>query len=253
MWSGRTAYGRNGRAFADGDVAVTWLAGVDGCRAGWIIGLVRPAGDEVTIRVVPHFAAVLAAPEAPAIIAVDMPIGLPDRIGAGGRGPEVLVRRMLPGRASSVFSVPSRAAIYENDYAGACRIALATSDPPRALSRQLFNIMPRIREVDIALRADPAAQARVFESHPELAFCRMNGGLPPPPKKTPDGAAARRALLAAVGLVAPDQAPRGAAVDDMLDALACATVARRLYDGTASSHPDRPGRDTHGLPIAIWT
>ncbi|MFX8106486.1 DUF429 domain-containing protein, partial [Acinetobacter baumannii] len=89
--------------------------------------------------------------EAPGIVAVDMPIGLPERVGPGGRGPEPLVRRLLPGRSSSVFSVPSRAAVEADDYAEACRIARATSDPPRALSRQLFNIMPRIREVDAAL------------------------------------------------------------------------------------------------------
>ncbi len=234
-------------------MAVTWLAGVDGCRAGWIVALVHPGGEGAVIRVVPDFAAVLALPEAPAIIAVDMPIGLPDRVGPGGRGPEALARRKLPGRASSVFSVPSRAAVYQDDYAGACRVALATSDPPRALSRQLFNIMPRIREVDVALRADAAARARVFESHPELAFCRMNGGQPPPSKKTPEGAAARRALLAAAGLGAPAKAPRGAAIDDMLDALACATVARRLHGGQALSHPDSPAYDAHGLPVAIWT
>lgn len=232
-------------------MAVGRLAGVDGCRAGWVVALVAPDGPEAMIRVVPHFADVLAV--AAGIVAVDMPIGLPERAGPGGRGPERLVRRKLPGRAASVFSVPSRAAVYADDYGQACRIALATSDPPRALSRQLFNIMPRIREVDAALRADPSAAARVFESHPELAFCRMNGGLPPPPKKTSAGVAARRALLAAAGLPAEGSPPRGAGVDDMLDALACATVARRLYHGAALPHPDRPPRDAHGLPIAIWT
>jgi predicted RNase H-like nuclease len=230
---------------------VTWLAGVDGCRAGWVMALVRPEGPEAVIRVVPRFTDVLA--EAAAIIAVDMPIGLPERAGPGGRGPEQLVRPKLPGRSSSVFSVPSRAAIYADDYAAACRIALATSDPPRALSRQLFNIMPKIREVDAALRADPPGAARVFESHPELAFCRLNAGRPAPPKKTADGIALRRALLAAAGLAADGPAPRGAGIDDMLDALACATVARRLYHGEALSYPAQPPSDAHGLPIAIWT
>lgn len=235
-----------------GDLAeTTWLAGVDGCRAGWVVALVRPDGPEAVIRVVPHFAEVLAS--TPGIVAVDMPIGLPERAGPGGRGPEQLVRRRLPGRSSSVFSVPSRAAVHAADYHEACRIALMTSDPPRALSRQLFNIAPKIREVDAALRADPAAVARVFESHPELAFCRLNGGRPPPPKKTPEGIAARRTLLATTGLDAGGPPPRGAAIDDMLDALACATVARRLYHGVALSHPERPLRDAHGLPIAIWS
>ncbi len=230
---------------------MTWLAGVDGCRAGWVMALVRPKGPEAVIGVVPRFADVLA--EAAAIVAVDMPIGLPERAGPGGRGPERLVRAKLPGRSSSVFSVPSRAAIYADDYAAACRIALATSDPPRALSRQLFNIAPKIREVDVALRADPAAAARVFECHPELAFCRLNGGRPASPKKTPEGVARRRALLAGAGLDPAGPVPRGAGIDDVLDALACATVARRLYHGEALSHPDRPPCDAHGLPIAIWT
>ncbi len=231
-------------------MAVTWLAGVDGCRAGWVMALVRPEGSDAVLRVVPRFADVLA--EAAAIVAVDMPIGLPEHAGPGGRGPEQLVRRKLPGRSSSVFSVPSRAAVEADDYAEACRIARATSDPPRALSRQLFNIMPRIREVDATLRADPAAAARVFESHPELTFCRLNGGLPPPKKKTAAGALARRSLLGLAGLAVDGPVPRGAAVDDVLDALACAIAARRLYRGEAVSYPGQPRRDAHGLPIAIW-
>ena len=51
----------------------TWLAGVDGCAGGWLAAFVRPTGGGVRLRVVPRFAEVLAAPEAPAIIAVDMP------------------------------------------------------------------------------------------------------------------------------------------------------------------------------------
>ena len=72
-----------------------WLAGVDGCRTGWVAAFVRPAGEEARVRIVPRFADVLAAPEAPAIVAVDMPIGLPDRIGPDGRGPERAIRPLL--------------------------------------------------------------------------------------------------------------------------------------------------------------
>ena len=152
-----------------------WLAGVDGCAGGWIVAFVRPDGGEARLRIVPRFADVLAAPERPAIVAVDMPIGLPERVGTGGRAAENAVRPLLGARQSSVFSVPSRAAIYAADYREACRIALATSEPPRKVSKQLFNIAPKIREVDEALRADADAPARVFEVHPELAFWRLNG------------------------------------------------------------------------------
>jgi predicted RNase H-like nuclease len=238
-----------------------WLAGVDGCRAGWIAAFVRPAGGEVRLRLVPRFADVLAGPERPSVIAVDMPIGLPERTGLGGRAAENAVRPLLGARQSSVFSVPSRAAVCAATYADACAVALATSDPPRKVSKQLFNIAPRIREVDECLRADPGAARRTFEVHPEVAFWRLNGGQAlTEPKKVKSrpyepGLALRRRLLIAIGL-SPDTVnaapPKGAGPDDLLDALACAAVARRLLRGEATAFPDPPPRDAFGLAMAIW-
>ena len=46
--------------------------------------------------------------------------------------------------------------------------------------------------------------------------------------------------------------PRGAAADDLLDALACAAIARRLHAGLAQPFPDPPPRDAFGLAMAIW-
>ena len=104
------------------------------------------------------------------------------------------------------------------------------------MSKQLFNIAPKIREVDECLRGHSDVAARVFEVHPELAFWRLNGGRAlTEPKKVKSrpyepGMALRRGLLIAAGL--PDDAvnalpPKGAAADDLLDALACAAIARR--------------------------
>jgi len=159
----------------DGRKEGIWLAGVDGCRAGWLVALVRPHGDEARFRVVSHFADLIAAMEAPAIVAVDMPIGLPEQTGHGGRAAENAIRPLLGARQSSVFSVPSRAAMQAQDYRQACALALETSDPPRKISRQLFMIAPKIREVDEALREQSGLAARVYEVHPELAFWRLNG------------------------------------------------------------------------------
>jgi predicted RNase H-like nuclease len=61
----------------------------------------------------PSFTALLQSLADDAVIAVDMPIGLPDFTARGGRGPETLVRPLLGERQSSVFSIPSRAAVYE--------------------------------------------------------------------------------------------------------------------------------------------
>jgi predicted RNase H-like nuclease len=241
-----------------------WVAGVDGCRAGWIAALME-AGNPASARIVvaPAFAAIADAPERPAVIAVDMPVGLPDRTKGSGRRPEQLIRPLLGQRQSSVFAIPSRAAVYAEDYGQACALALATSDPPRKVSRQGFGIFPKIREIDALLRARPDLVGTVYEAHPELAFWALNGrralDQPKKVKGVPyePGMRLRRALLRQSGLL-PDALiasppPRGAAADDLLDALAGLTVALDLATGGGESFPDPPGRDAHGLPVTIWT
>lgn len=249
------------------------VAGVDGCKGGWI-AVFRLPGAGVEARVFARIADLVDLLPADAAIAVDMPIGLPERTGHGGRGPEALVRRFLGPRQSSVFSIPSRAAVYavEEEFTSverwyeahrlASAAARATSEPPRAVSIQAFGIFSRIRELDGLLRARPDLQARIVESHPEAAFWRLAGGQAmATPKKVkgqvnPAGMEERRALLASCG---HDRAfldrppPRGAAADDFLDAAAMMLVAERFLRGEAISFPDPPGRDAHGLPIAIWT
>lgn len=249
--------GDNGRM----DGSDVWLAGVDGCRAGWVVAFVRASGDEARVRVIPRFDEILEAAECPAVIAVDMPIGLPERTGTGGRAAENAVRPLLGARQSAVFSVPSRAAMAQTDYREACAAALATSEPPRKISKQLFMIAPKIREIDACLRDDPDAAARSFEVHPEVAFWQLNGERAlTEPKKVKGrahapGLALRRELLVAAGLsrdAVHGAPPSGAGSDDLLDALACAAIARRINAGTARSFPTPPPVDCYGLRMAIW-
>lgn len=248
-------------------------AGVDGCKAGWVASIRRP-DSTVQAAVFGDFARLVDFLPSDATIAVDMPIGLPETTGKGGRGPEPLVRRHLGQRQSSVFSIPSRAAVYaepgpfdgiEAWYAAhrrASAVARETSDPPRGVSIQAFGIFSKIREIDALMLACPALRVRVIESHPEAAFWRLNGehamALPKKVKGRVNapGMAERRALLARCGLpeafvAAPP--PRGAAEDDFLDACAVLLVAERHARGEAVSFPDPPLEDAHGIPIAIWT
>jgi len=208
-----------------------------------------------------RFTDILAAPEQPCVVAVDIPIGLAASTGPRGRGPERAVRPLLGDRQSSVFTVPSRAAVYAPDYREACRVALETSCPPKKVSRQLFMIAPKIREVDETLRNSASLDGRVFEVHPEVAFWRLNGNRAlAEPKKVKGrpfapGLALRRRLLARHGFpetATEAAAPVGAAADDLLDALACAAIAQRVRAGVAVPFPDPPLRDEFGLRIAIW-
>ncbi|MBB3021206.1 putative RNase H-like nuclease [Microvirga lupini] len=241
-----------------------WVAGVDGCRAGWIAVLMRVDEPQAyRIVTVPTLAAIADAPEKPEVIAVDMPIGLPERTQGSGRLPEQLIRPLLGQRQSSVFAIPSRRAVEAEDYGEACTIAAATSEPSRKVSRQGFAIFPKIREIDALLRARPDLVTRVYEVHPELAFWALNNAKAlDQPKKVKGvpygpGMALRRGLLKQSGLL-PDHLihappPRGAAADDLLDALAGLTVALDIARGGGQPFPDPPGRDVHGLPVAIWT
>ncbi|RWP68540.1 DUF429 domain-containing protein [Mesorhizobium sp.] len=248
------------------------FVGVDGCKAGWI-AVRRDLGAAPSVAVFPSFAALLDALPADATVAVDMPIGLPELSQKGGRGPEALVRPLLGNRQSSVFAIPSRAALYAHTdgfttieawYAAhrqASEVAKATSDPPRGVSIQAFGIFTKIREIDAVLIARPELRSRVFESHPEVAFCRLNGDqamcLPKKIKGAvnPAGMAERKALLCRHGYIRDflDQTPpRGAAANDFLDAAVMMLIAVRIAGGEARPFPDPPLVDRFGIPVAIW-
>lgn len=240
------------------------VIGIDGCPSGWI-GVAQGAdGQDPEILFFHHFSDVIAHPDDFAIIAVDMPIGLPDAIVGSGRGPEQAVRPLLGKRQSSVFSIPARAAVEEPDYRKACAIALERSAPPRRISKQSFNIFPKILEIDRLM--SPVLEARVHEVHPELAFWRMNGERALLTAKkirsrvNPDGMAERRQLLLANGFRAgfldrvflDVKRSRGAAMDDFFDACAATVMARRALHGLLQPFPSDFARDAKGLRVAIW-
>ncbi len=248
-----------------------WLAGVDGCNGGWVVVFARAAGEITPPRVVARFDEIMSAPEAPSIVAVDVPIGLPEQSPVKGCPAESLVRAKLGDRKSSVFRIPSRRAVYASvapepadareRFFRACRIARETSDDGKAFAKQGFYIFDKVVEVDTFLRGQPDRVARVYETHPELAFVRMNGERPlGEPKKLknanyPAGLDLRRHLLAAAGIpkfLLSMRPPKGAADDDMIDAYACLVTAMNIHAGRAEPHPNPPPRDEFGLPMAIW-
>jgi predicted RNase H-like nuclease len=237
------------------------VAGVDGCPAGWL-AVIRTLADPATARVhlLPSFADLLALDPAPTVIAIDVPIGLPERAILGGRTADIEARKVLGARQSAVFAVPARSAILEPDYRRSCDIAYANSEPPRKVSKQMFNIFPKIREVDALMT--PALQDRVKEVHPEVAFSALNGWTPlNEPKKLKSspyepGLALRRGLLIAAGydpaLFTFPMKRKDAGPDDLLDACVNSWTAARIANGQARRFPPTPERDAKGLACEIW-
>lgn len=235
---------------------MAWVAGVDGCRAGWVVALI-PADlsdmGEVAIKLCPRFEDVLDLPEAPTVIAVDVPIGLLDEPARGGRLCDQYARQLLKGtpRTSSVFSPPVRRMLSATTY-NECR---------PGLSRQAFGILPKIAEVDGVVT--PEMQRRVYEVHPEVSFYGMAGQAMMTKKSKVAGRQERLAVLRVMlgrqvsGLEEAIQAAgrvfRRDRVepDDVLDACAAAWSARRIAGIQAARTPDCE-RDSRGLDMAIW-
>lgn len=239
-----------------------FVAGADGCRGGWLCVVVEAAsGAPVEAFIAARLADLLKRADL-ATIAIDMPIGIPAIASPGGRACDAALRRRLGGRQSSVFAVPARAALAENDYGAASAAALAHSEPPRKVSRQCFHLFPKMREVDEHMT--PALQDRIVECHPEGAFWAMNGGQPLDlPKKVksqpfPPGLGLRHLLLSRAGfdpafLAGQRFRSAQAGQDDFLDACACAWTARRVQNGEAVRFPEaEPPLDPKGLRMEIW-
>jgi predicted RNase H-like nuclease len=248
-------------AAAYGGPGPRWVAGADGCKAGWMVVLWRPATGEVRRRVVPSTEAVLALPEAPARLGLDMVIGLPEASVPGGRACDQAARNLLGWpRSSSIFSPPVQAALEAETFEEAQALQRSTGDDDApGLTVQAFHLLDKIRALDA--RMTPARQARVREVHPELAFYAMNDDAPVTASKhDAEGRAERRALLEAHGF--PDIAEAvaqhkggGVSPADILDAHAACWTAGRLLRHAAERLPAPPGpapRNARRLRMEMW-
>jgi predicted RNase H-like nuclease len=213
------------------------VAGLDGCRAGWVLATVQATPAEngrippVEIRVVDGLETVVDDLASRRLVAagIDIPIGLPP---AGPRACDVAARRMLGARRSTIFPSPARAVLAADGYDEAC--ALSREASGKAISKQTFNILPKIREVDRLLAPAIAVGAHLFEMCPELSFAVLTGSPMRHAKRTAEGRAERQAALHRVFGDVDDLAqrpPAGAAADDVLDALVGAWTARRFVNG----------------------
>ena len=156
--------------------------GVDGARAGWVA-----CPSSGPIRLFASFESLVRNYPGSRFL-VDIPQGLTNC----ERDLESCIRARLTGRTSSVFSVPSRRAVYAGSYEEACQLNLEAQG--KKISLQAWHICPKIREVDRALQKTPSWQRRIFEAHPELCFREISGRLLPT-KKTREGQVERLRLL----------------------------------------------------------
>ncbi|MFD5860031.1 DUF429 domain-containing protein [Streptomyces chartreusis] len=221
------------------------VLGVDACgKQGWVGIRVSDggyAGSLVDVRL----EALIERAGGVSVIAVDMPLGLVER---GWRAADLGARVLLRERRSTVFLVAPRPAWLESEYVAAGDRCQELTG--QRLSRQAWALAPKLLEA----RACRLADERIHEVHPELSFRALAGGVPPAfAKKTWRGQNTRRALLAAAGVVLPDELGEADRVpaDDVLDAAAAAWSADRIARGVAERVPEVPELDADGRAVEI--
>jgi predicted RNase H-like nuclease len=226
------------------------IAGVDGTSRGWVAVLC----DDDLGRPEARFLEKLAdLPRTLRVVAVDVPMGLPDR---GVREADRLARLALgEPRRRSVFPCPPRCVLGASGWEEAC--ARSERIDGRRLSKQTFAILPKIAEADALLRSEEWARRRLYEVHPELSFARWSGTSMRFSKKNPVGREERRRLIAdlfgpkAFAAARVAVSGHGITPDDLADAFAGAWSARRILTGRAERFPEKRMVDGKGLVMQI--
>jgi predicted RNase H-like nuclease len=260
---------------------MTVVAGVDGCRSGWIVCLHCLDTRDTQLMHVKAFHEILQLTMPVKVVAVDMPIGPPDT--THRRECETLVRRMLGDRRASVFSTPARAVLE------ACGPELvearrgSTTQARRAaisrvyrkalkinrsvlgtgLSLQSFHIIPKILEVDQCLGTS-SQSTTIIETHPELIFRVLAGGTSLGSSKHVEAGIGRRLEILAQNGHAGIEASWAklkeklslhtahASLDDAIDAAACCVTAEMHALGNTESFPPANVTNACGRPMRIW-
>jgi predicted RNase H-like nuclease len=120
------------------------VLGVDACKSGWIgIALSEGMLNAHSATGIGDLVEEASSGGLPDVIAVDIPIGLPD---TGRRQADVLVRKAVGPLRASVFMTPVRPALEAPDYASAAGLRRRLAG--EGISRQAFALQPKILQVD---------------------------------------------------------------------------------------------------------
>jgi predicted RNase H-like nuclease len=219
------------------------LAGIDGCKSGWIV-----AWDCNGITSVEYLQSLPDILERkPEIGIIDIPIGL---LQTGTRQADRNARQVLKRRSCCVFTAPIRPMLECTSYEEARQCRLRVEG--KSLTKQSWAILPKIREVDGVI--NPELQKVVREGHPEVSFALMNGGKPfSSSKHTYAGQQDRMKLLqSSFPEITLSVEQNRSWREDVIDAYALLWTARRISEGEAGAFPENSAIDARGLLMQIW-
>lgn len=223
--------------------------GIDACEGKWIAVYIDKNGFEAlkfkTISdICNHY------PNCDSYI-IDIPIGLPEE--KSHLRPDMIIKKMLGKKGSSIFQVPCRQAIYANDKTEARELNISTLG--KSLSEQSLGIAKAIRQVDEFLQNNPQWKNRLLESHPEFCFSKLNNNQPIlEDKMSAEGQQKRLEVLSKYYSQANQvvdkflsDIPYRKKIDDVIDALCLAIMGKVIIEKGMKTIPEKPMMDSKGI------
>lgn len=209
------------------------MKGIDGTRNGWIAA--EYTGNSWNLE----FHEKLSEIEFDEAL-IDIPIGLPES--STRRCDEEARKFLSPERHYSVFNCPVRKVVYAESYEEACDINEEKTG--KRISRQAWNIIPKIRE------ADRIAQERELrEAHPEVFFKSLDEKSVIESKNSREGLKDRKEVLERFGdiSVIEEFNRKKVSQDDLVDAM----VLSLGSEFELTDIPENPDEDSKRLKMSI--
>lgn len=223
--------------------------GIDGCKGKWIVVYITENTFEVEkFKTISDICS--RYPNSNSYI-IDMPIGLVES--KNQLRPDLLVKKELGKKGSSIFDVPCRQAVYAEDKDEARKRNISILG--KSLSEQTLGITKAIKQVDEFLQNKSQWKNRLLESHPEFCFSKLNSKQPILERKTsPEGQYKRIEILREY-YSKTDQViekfltdvPYRKKIDDVVDALCLAVMGKMILEKGVKTIPENPMVDSKGI------
>tara|TARA_B110000014_G_scaffold254042_1_gene234158 strand:+ start:175 stop:864 length:690 start_codon:yes stop_codon:yes gene_type:complete len=219
------------------------VIGIDGCKAGWIIAKTLE-NESISFQIIKNLNDVYLEGINVSHIGIDIPLQLSH---TGKRFAEIEARSLLKNRACTIFTPPTLNALRAKNYMDACEVNF--NECGKRISKQSWNLFPKIKEAQEFLENKSINKLRVFEVHPELSFMAMNDmSLVQASKKTDIGREIRIKLIQkffpkfSFESVRNEYKKNQALDDDILDSVSVLWSTQRIVDNIANFVPKDPKR-----------
>lgn len=229
--------------------------GVDGCKAGWFC--FRKDPSSISFGIASNLEELTSLLPKGSKIFIDIPIGLIDS-GSDGRACDIAARKALGfPRGTSVFPAPAFSVLEAKNYEDAKRLSLKAIG--KKMSKQAFNILDKIREVNNFLISNRNSGYTIREVHPEICFRALNDQQPMKNSKKRSAGFDERMIVLEKHLPNARYLTNRAlkkykrsvvAKDDIIDALVAMVVAS-APDENLKTLPPSPPKDSRNLPMEM--